>query len=160
MPLCPCGTKIKYTDCCEPFINANKNPQTPEELMRSRYTAYTQANIEYILKTMKAPAANHFEAQSAKKWSTTIKWMGLEVLKASLNNTKGFVEFIAHFNEQGKNTYIHEISEFHQINGVWFYVDGNFVQPKPTTKPLIGRNDLCPCGSKRKYKKCCLGLAL
>lgn len=21
----------------------------------------------------------------------------------------------------------------------------------------IGRNDLCPCGSGKKYKKCCLG---
>jgi peptide deformylase len=26
---------------------------------------------------------------------------------------------------------------------------------KHTDKP--GRNDLCPCGSKKKYKKCCLG---
>jgi tetratricopeptide (TPR) repeat protein len=24
----------------------------------------------------------------------------------------------------------------------------------------IGRNDLCPCGSGKKYKKCCLGKAL
>jgi uncharacterized protein YecA (UPF0149 family) len=23
--------------------------------------------------------------------------------------------------------------------------------------PKIGRNDPCPCGSGRKYKKCCLG---
>ena len=23
--------------------------------------------------------------------------------------------------------------------------------------PLVGRNDPCPCGSGRKYKKCCLG---
>ena len=22
--------------------------------------------------------------------------------------------------------------------------------------PKIGRNDLCPCGSQKKYKKCCL----
>jgi uncharacterized protein YecA (UPF0149 family) len=24
-------------------------------------------------------------------------------------------------------------------------------------EPKIGRNDPCPCGSGRKYKKCCLG---
>ena len=24
------------------------------------------------------------------------------------------------------------------------------------TKPKIGRNELCPCGSGLKYKKCCL----
>ena len=25
------------------------------------------------------------------------------------------------------------------------------------TLPKIGRNDPCPCGSGKKYKKCCLG---
>jgi len=31
------------------------------------------------------------------------------------------------------------------------------VQP-PATNPMrhVGRNDPCPCGSGRKYKKCCL----
>jgi preprotein translocase subunit SecA len=24
------------------------------------------------------------------------------------------------------------------------------------TKPKIGRNDPCPCGSGKKYKKCCM----
>ena len=29
--------------------------------------------------------------------------------------------------------------------------------PKPITcdQPRIGRNDPCPCGSGKKYKKCC-----
>jgi len=26
------------------------------------------------------------------------------------------------------------------------------------SEPMIGRNDPCPCGSGKKYKKCCLGL--
>jgi hypothetical protein len=38
-------------------------------------------------------------------------------------------------------------------------------KPKPgfTHNPLlnnIGRNDACPCGSGKKYKKCCLGLMM
>lgn len=24
-------------------------------------------------------------------------------------------------------------------------------------RPKVGRNDLCPCGSGKKFKKCCLG---
>ena len=24
------------------------------------------------------------------------------------------------------------------------------------SKPKVGRNDLCPCGSGKKYKKCCI----
>lgn len=33
--------------------------------------------------------------------------------------------------------------------------------PAPARNPLrdVGRNDPCPCGSGRKYKKCCLGAA-
>jgi len=36
------------------------------------------------------------------------------------------------------------------------------IKMKPTQKqlnkktPQIGRNDLCPCGSGKKFKKCCL----
>lgn len=31
----------------------------------------------------------------------------------------------------------------------------SLVAPKPTPKEKIGRNDPCPCGSGKKYKKCC-----
>jgi uncharacterized protein YecA (UPF0149 family) len=32
----------------------------------------------------------------------------------------------------------------------------NFKSTQTITKqPKIGRNDLCPCGSRKKYKKCC-----
>lgn len=32
--------------------------------------------------------------------------------------------------------------------------------PVPTAAVAkVGRNDLCPCGSGKKYKKCCAGLA-
>lgn len=29
-------------------------------------------------------------------------------------------------------------------------------QPLRRSEPRVGRNDLCPCGSGKKYKKCCL----
>jgi len=29
--------------------------------------------------------------------------------------------------------------------------------PRPQAPPRIGRNDPCPCGSGKKYKKCCMG---
>lgn len=34
--------------------------------------------------------------------------------------------------------------------------DGLPEEPYVRTSPRIGRNDPCPCGSSRKYKKCCL----
>jgi len=32
---------------------------------------------------------------------------------------------------------------------------GKVKSPAPPTSPKVGRNDPCPCGSGRKYKKCC-----
>jgi uncharacterized protein YecA (UPF0149 family) len=29
--------------------------------------------------------------------------------------------------------------------------------PKPIRVVKIGRNETCPCGSNKKYKKCCIG---
>jgi hypothetical protein len=31
--------------------------------------------------------------------------------------------------------------------------------PAPPARPAVGRNQPCPCGSGRKYKRCCLGAA-
>lgn len=157
MSNCPCGSNKNYNECCGIYIDEHIKPETPEKLMRSRYTAYTQANIDYILKTMKAPASNHFNAESAKQWAMTVQWLGLEILQTSMfDATKGYVEFMAHFSEQGKKDFIHEISEFHHINGQWYYVDGKHTKPKPSTGIKLGRNDLCFCGSGKKYKACCL----
>jgi hypothetical protein len=33
----------------------------------------------------------------------------------------------------------------------------NFAPKQPIQVPKVGRNDPCPCGSGKKYKKCCLG---
>ena len=50
----------------------------------------------------------------------------------------------------------HEISEFHLIDNKWYYVDGKKPAIQEPTTAKIGRNDSCPCGSGKKYKKCCL----
>jgi SEC-C motif domain protein len=154
MPNCPCGSSKNYASCCGLYIDDGKLPETPEILMRSRYTAYSQANIDYIQRTMKGPALDHFNAEAAKQWATIVKWLELEVLHSNVQKTKGYVEFIAYFNEQGKKNSIHELSEFHEINGQWYYVDGKQNPSKPYKK--IGRNDSCLCGSGKKYKACCL----
>jgi SEC-C motif-containing protein len=39
----------------------------------------------------------------------------------------------------------------------WKFEDGDLVPEKPIVReaPKVGRNDPCPCGSGKKYKKCC-----
>jgi SEC-C motif-containing protein len=109
------------------FISSEALPPTPEALMRSRYTAYTQANISYIMKTMKKKAAKNFDAQKAFAWAKNSKWLGLVVMKTFMdpeNPKRGFVEFIAGYELDNKKQSLHEISEFHLEKDAWYYVDG------------------------------------
>lgn len=41
MTSCPCGSSRSYADCCEPFVTGAAKAQTAEQLMRSRYTAFS-----------------------------------------------------------------------------------------------------------------------
>jgi SEC-C motif-containing protein len=129
---CPCGTGKTYANCCGVFITHEKLPATPEELMRSRYTAFTQVNIEYIGETMKPPAAEKFNFDIAHAWASKITWSGLKVLKTKHKGNKGMVEFIARFKSDGEENNFHEISQFHCIDGKWFYVDGIHPETRKT----------------------------
>jgi len=153
MSLCPCGSKNPYENCCGLYLEQNKLPDAPEQLMRSRYTAYTLGRIDYIKNTMKGKALIGFDADETKKSTQFITWIGLEVIQSFMKNPDlGFVEFSARFLEQKQIKVIHELSEFHKENGIWYYVDG--ITPKKINKPQIGRNSPCPCGSGKKFKNC------
>jgi len=93
--------------------------------MRSRYTAYTMANIPYIQATMRGRAAEGYDPESARDWARSSKWHGLKILSSRMDgNDRGFVEFVARFTHAGRLQEIHEISEFHRIEDSWYYVDG------------------------------------
>ncbi|HVE43976.1 MAG TPA: YchJ family metal-binding protein [Gammaproteobacteria bacterium] len=133
MQHCPCGSGKDYTNCCGVFISNQGIPSTPEALMRSRYTAYYQVNMDYIARTMKSPAADHFDAEDARKWAEKISWVGLDVIKTKSDSLKGTVEFRAYYIINGKKNMLHEISEFIFEDGRWYYVDGT--QPKTKPRP-------------------------
>jgi SEC-C motif-containing protein len=86
--------------------------------------------------------------------------LGLEICsteQGGVDDNDGLVEFIASYRENGVVRSHHEISRFKREAGRWYYVDGD--APKVETyvkeQPKVGRNDPCPCGSGKKYKKCC-----
>lgn len=127
MTNCPCGSKKAYIDCCGLFIDGKQLPTTPEELMRSRYTAFTQTNIDYITQTMKGPAATRLDEEGMRRRAKKIKWTKLEVIASRWDfSSVGFVEFRAFFSRGDEIHALHEISEFHYDNGRWYYVDGKY----------------------------------
>lgn len=122
---CNCDSNKDYQYCCGPYILGTKLPDSPEQLMRSRYTAYSSGNIGYIANSMCGKALHGFNMQEAKDWAKSVSWLRLEVLSVKLaSKAKGFVEFKAYFIDNLQHCVLHENSEFQLIKGQWFYVDG------------------------------------
>lgn len=158
--LCPCGSNVDFAECCEPILQETRPAPTAEALMRSRYTAYVKNDIEYLGKTLTSAQQDDFSPKETKKWAEESTWLGLEIQKTE-NGTEeddqGSVEFVAHFSADGKKHLHHEIALFERENGLWRY--SGMKEPEGQTVrrdgPKIGRNDPCPCGSGKKYKRCC-----
>ena len=45
---CPCGRNKTYENCCGKIHQNINKAKTAEDLMRSRYSAFTFANISYL----------------------------------------------------------------------------------------------------------------
>jgi SEC-C motif-containing protein len=151
---CPCDSQKDYSSCCEPYITGKKNPETPEALMRSRYTAYTMADINYIKATTRHEALIGFQELDAKHWAKRVCWIKLKVHNSSIENANtGYVEFEAQFVDGSRLKSIHEKSKFIREEGLWYYVKGSHI-PTNESKQTITRNTACPCGSLKKFKNC------
>jgi len=158
MAQCPCGSGSDFDQCCGPFIGGVAAP-TPEALMRSRYTAFVRCDFDYVEKTHAPEARGEFDRSLAESRNETVQWTGLKVLETTgggLADDSGTVEFAASYKGDGGPGVHHERSTFRREDGQWLYVDG-VIDPKspPRRTTKVGRNDPCPCGSGKKYKKCC-----
>jgi len=163
METCPCGTSKPYSQCCEPLILGEQPALTPEALMRARYSAYTKTEVDYIIATTHPEKREDLQAEGIRRWSEESTWHGLEIIACEggkAEQLEGVVEFIAHYTEKAVKKKHHERAQFERIDGTWFFSDGIPVTPKQfiRAQAKIGRNEPCPCGSGKKYKKCCATL--
>lgn len=160
MSLCACGTEKEYKDCCEQYHSGSKKPETAEILMRARYSAFVEKQIDFIGNTH-VPGTKDFDKEEAKQWAETSTWKGLEIVntkQGTEEHDSGVVEFRALYTDKENKDYLHhEISTFKKIEDQWFYEDGQIVGTGPIKRvsPKVGRNEPCPCGSGKKFKKCC-----
>ncbi len=150
---CPCGLHAHYSACCKVFIDGVKNAETAELLMRSRYTAYVVKDVDYLLKTW------HFAGRPDEIDPASIPtWTGLTIVRTEegqADDSEGIVEFKAQAQDGQQSWQLHEVSNFVKDEDQWYYVDGDIVKPEPVTSSKVGRNAPCPCGSGKKFKKCC-----
>ncbi|MCB2181200.1 MAG: DUF89 family protein [Desulfobulbaceae bacterium] len=150
--LCPCQSGKTFSSCCQPLLTNAENARSAESLMRSRYTAYVIKNTDYLLATWHSSS----RPKSINR-ATIPDWQSLEIVQSSQgrrNDNTGIVEFKASALMEGRLVTLHEESHFIKENNKWFYLDGT-IQNSPSPLKKAGRNAPCPCGSGKKFKKCC-----
>ena len=114
--------------------------------MRSRYSAFVRDDADYVR------ASWHPDTRPVElTLEAGEQWLGLEIVDAKQDGDSGQVHFGATHRDGDGFAVLEERSRFVRENGHWFYLDGEH-----TVTPLKpGRNNPCPCGSGRKFKKCC-----
>jgi len=64
------------------------------------------------------------------------------------------------YNQEDEEDYEEEVYDDVDVEEIkkQVYRDLTNSEPIPIEKPKVGRNEPCPCGSGKKYKKCCLNI--
>ena len=153
---CFCDSRNTFANCCQPILNNQQTAQTAELLMRSRFSAFCSANIDYLIATHHPSKRQANDHQELAETISHCEWLQLKIVdtkQGQPSDAKGEVEFIATYTQQGQPSRLHERSRFVQEEGQWFYLDGEILEAN--NKLSLGRNDPCYCGSGKKFKKCC-----
>ncbi|MDW5317601.1 YchJ family protein [Rhizobium sp. PL01] len=156
---CPCGSTEEFTTCCNPYIAGQQTAPTAEALMRSRYTAFTLGDLDYIEQTITEEASQSFNRVDMERSLPGTEWLGFEVRDTTggqEGDAAGTVTFAFHYRNKKREFSQVEMASFRSVNGTWLYHDSE-INPKspPARVENIGRNEPCRCGSGKKYKKCC-----
>lgn len=160
MSLCPCGSGLALESCCLPILEGERQALTAEQLMRARYCAFVQSRIGFLSDSLHPDHRADHDVEATRRWAENAQWLGLQIVDTEAGgetDDEGMVEFVATFKEKGAVRQHHEQSRFSRFQGAWYFVDGEMVLPTTHVNegPKVGRNDPCPCGSGKKYKKCC-----
>jgi len=125
--LCPCKSKTNYTNCCQPFHHEKTKPETAEQLMRSRYSAFFFRLVDYLVATTHPDTREPNLQRDLEDTIHHINWKFLTIVSSSKGGKSdkvGKVEFIADYFWEGQPQQLHERSRFKRFKGAWKYLDG------------------------------------
>lgn len=160
--LCPCGIQKSFSNCCENIINGNETASSPEQLMRSRYSAYATKNSTYVFNTYANKSRIPQSIEDIDSWAQETQWVKLiihhrssfrQTTNTSENVSLPTVEFSAFYVHQHQLFKMRECSNFIYEDNNWRYLNGSVTRNEEVNKPK--RNDICFCGSAKKFKQCC-----
>ena len=125
---CPCGGDC-YAPCCEPFPLGTARPETAEQLMRSRYSAFSRNLIDYLIETHPSPEPMAERRQALKARNRGVRWTRLRISASEAGGSadlSGTVTFEAHYRQSGQTHVLRECSRFgregEDLVGRWLYL--------------------------------------
>lgn len=122
---CPCGHPLPYDKCCGRLHQGEAAAAHPEELMRSRYSAFARRDEAYLLRTW------HPRTRPPRvAFDPAMRWTGLTIedtADGTAFHSTGTVTFRARYSDGGRPDSLHERSRFERVDGAWVYVDGDFI---------------------------------
>lgn len=148
--LCYCGSAKEFSLCCLPLISEQTTAEHCEQLMRSRYSAYCHHHINYVHQTYHPSKQAENSLVSLTTFANNSHFIQLTVLSAEQTANEGYVSFNVRYIQQNTLYEFNELSRF-LYEKTWYYIDGTLNDQVPVK---IGRNELCPCGSAKKFKHC------
>ncbi|TKB02228.1 zinc chelation protein SecC [Alteromonas portus] len=97
---CYCCSSKPFNECCEPFIKGVEYPNSAEQLMRSRFSAYATAHYQYILETYTKEKQLALSVEELAKSAQGATWFALKVhptlaansVDSLVNNSVGSTE--------------------------------------------------------------------
>lgn len=117
--MCHCGSGALFARCCGPILDGAP-AATPEQLMRSRYSAFTVGDLAHLERTWHPSTRPAHLTPDAG-----VRWQRLEIVRAQEAGDVGVVEFRASWRDDGVSGVLHETSRFRRVQGHWLYVDGD-----------------------------------
>jgi SEC-C motif-containing protein len=124
---CPCTSKKPYDRCCGPFHAGSALPETAEQLMRSRFSAYALGKVDYLVGTLSEAKRAGENREELAQYCKSVSCVGLKIVgkeKGGKSDDAGVVTFHASLQANGRRTLHIETSTFAREGGKWVYVDG------------------------------------
>lgn len=148
--VCPCGSKLKYGVCCKPFHKDAAKTHDPISLIRSRYSAYSLENLDYVIGTTAASSPDYLAyiespigaRNGRKKWVRDVKKnmidsfayvrMEIDGVEHNAEDSSRAVVSYRHLAIKKSDNVMYPILEKAYVvktNGVWKYERGEVMRP-------------------------------
>ena len=142
---CPCHSGKTFGECCHGYLTGEALVPSPEHLLRSRYSAFSLQDADYIVDTTHSTHSD-YDGDNREAWKTRVlngldelRFVGLDIKakKSGSSPDEHHIYFGVDVSvptpgggKRAQKSTITEISTFLREDGRWYY-SGGIVNPTP-----------------------------